>query len=104
MTYDQYWDGEPEMMIAYAKAYVNQQKEDWIRRDTDAWLEGQYVYTAVGTVMANAFSKIGSKKVEYPNKPLFGDVFDEEAKERKQKAELERLEMGFLFAAKRSIK
>lgn len=66
MSYEQFWDGLPEMTVMYRKAY-------YLRIDDDNrsnWLLGAYIYDAVGKVLANAFAKKGAKQQKYMDKPI----------------------------------
>ena len=63
MTYEQFWYGEADLVIFYRKAYE-------IKIDYDnqsMWLQGIYVYEAMGCALANAFSK---EKVSYRDHPI----------------------------------
>lgn len=81
MTYEQFWDESPYLAVAYRNAYR-------LRREAEneqAWLAGLYVYDAFAVCMANAFTKRGSKRYQYVEKPL--DIFpltEREAKRREQ--------------------
>ena len=83
MTYGEFWDGDPRLVVAYRKAYR-------LRREMDneqAWLEGLYIYVAFAVVLKNAFSKRGAKKENYLEKPI--DIFPltEEEKKRREAEE-----------------
>ena len=66
MTYEQYWEGDPWMVRAYAQSYLLKRKIE----NENAWILGAYIANAFGTVIANAF---GKKKANYLDKPL--DIF-----------------------------
>lgn len=53
-------------MMPYEKAL----EKEFEFEDEKAWMYGYYTYVAFGTVMSNAFSKKGSKSVEYPKEPM----------------------------------
>lgn len=55
MTYDQYWHDDPQIINAYIKA---QQIKD-SKRNQELWLQGLYIYNALGCVapMFNALAK-----------------------------------------------
>lgn len=81
MTYEQYWDMSPYLVIAYRKAYKLKREI----ANEQAWLQGLYVYDAFAVCMANAFAKRGAKKENYLEKPV--DIFpltDAEKKRREQ--------------------
>lgn len=52
------------------------------------WLQGVYIYDAVGTVVGNALSKKGAKKHEYVKEPIRITPLTEE--EKRIKAEKDR--------------
>ena len=87
MTEKQYWEGDPQLAVAYREAYRLQRK----LQNEQAWLQGLYMYDAFAVVLANAFSKRGSKKLNYFDKPL--DIFPLTEEERAQKVEEENRKM-----------
>lgn len=75
MTYEQFWDGDVEMAKAYREAYRIKKREE----NQQAWLQGAYVYHAIGALapVLKAFAKGSAKPyMEHP----FG--YEEEAKEQ----------------------
>ena len=66
MTYEQFWDGDPEMVKAYRKAYELRRKVENQR----AWLQGMYFYDAICRTapILRAFSK-AKKPQPYPTEP-----------------------------------
>lgn len=67
MTYDLYWHGEPNLVKAYREA--EEMRVD--RMNYEKWLQGLYVYQAVGALypVFNPFSK--QKKAEdYIKEPI----------------------------------
>ena len=52
--------------MAYREAHKIRQRQ----KNEFAWLQGLYVYSAVGAVMANALGKKGAKKAEYIKEPV----------------------------------
>ena len=56
MTYEQYWDMSPYLVIAYRRAYKLKREI----ANEQAWLQGLYVYDAFAVCMANAFAKRGA--------------------------------------------
>mgnify|MGYP003316312578 CR=1 FL=1 len=103
LTYDEYWAGEPEMMVPYAELYKQQIRTDFLEKDTLAWLIGSYVCTAIGMNFNAAFGKKGSQnKIKYPDKPMFIDEFDEKARQKKQEREVMRSYNNFLAAVQAS--
>lgn len=66
MTADEYWFGEPRLAEAYREA----QKLRDERRNQELWLQGLYIYDAVGVVVSNAFGGKNHKKQSYRVQPL----------------------------------
>lgn len=67
MTYEQYWEGDSDLVRFYRKAQE-------IRRDEmnrQAWLQGMYVYEAIADIapILHAFAKKGTKARKYSDKP-----------------------------------
>lgn len=83
MTYAEFWDGQPQLAVAYRKAYKLKREMD----NENAWLKGLYVYDAFCTCLANAFSKRGSKRYNYIEKPI--DLFPLDEKEKKKREQEE---------------
>ena len=65
MTYDQYWYGDPLMVRAFYKA--SQLELD--RINSQAWLNGLYVYRALVVSISNALSGGKGEALEYPSEP-----------------------------------
>ena len=79
MSYEQFWDGDVEMAKAYYKAY--QLKQD--HENEMAWLQGMYVYVAIGALAPSlkAFAKGRAQPyMKYP----FG--FEEKIKAQEEAA------------------
>lgn len=74
MTAEEFWHGDPNLVIAFRKA----DKLRWERFNTEAWLLGRYNYVAVATALNNGFSK---KKIDYPKQPA--DLFEKSEEEQK---------------------
>ncbi len=88
MGYDEFWDGKPDRAVAYREAYR-------LRREAEneqAWLQGLYVYDAFVVCLSNAFSKRGSNKQQYLERPI--DIFPptEKEKKRREKKEMEKMQ------------
>lgn len=86
MTYDQFWDGDVSAHKAYLKAEKLRVKD----MNRMLWLQGMYVYEAVGDLAPyfKAFSKARPKP--YPDKPY--DLFDEDRKRREEEEARKRYE------------
>lgn len=67
MTYEEYWEYDPYLINAYVRADELRQK----RKDQELWLQGLYVYHAVGNLapVLNGFSK-NPKPKKYPEFPF----------------------------------
>ena len=81
MSYAEFWDGDPHLTVVYRKAYRLKREIE----NEQAWLQGLYNYQGFCVCLANAFSKRGSKKNNYFEKPI--DIFpltEEEKKQREQ--------------------
>lgn len=98
MTYEQYWNSEPEIFLAYAKLYKRQTKADFAEQDTLAWMIGSYVDAAVGHIMSAAFGTKGKPKAKYPDQPVYITEIDENAKAKKREREARKFEANFLAA------
>ena len=87
MSYEQYWERSPYLVVAYRKAYR-------LRRETEneqAWLQGLYVFDAFAVVMANVFAKRGSKRQEYLERPI--DIYPLTEREKKRREAEENAKM-----------
>ena len=81
MTYDLYWNGDPQIAGAYRKA-------DKLRRqrvNEDQWWQGMYIYNALccAAPLFHDLAKKGTKAHPYPDAPY--------AIDRKQQAEQEQV-------------
>ena len=74
MTYEQFWYGEPRMVIFFRRA----DKMRMERFNSEAWLQGRYNYVAVSMALHNGFSK---SKRDYPKEPF--NLFDKEEEEKR---------------------
>lgn len=72
VTWNEFMNGTPNEMKAYDKAYKLKRQQE----DEQAWIQGQYIMSAFGVVLSNAFSKSSSAK--YVEEPLLRHLFDEE--------------------------
>lgn len=94
MTYEQFWDGDPNLVKAYRAADHIRRR----RRNEELWLEGIYMVEALSSTVGNMFSK--GAKHQYPNEP-FPITLEEqqERKEREQRARMERIKAAFTAKA-----
>lgn len=98
MSYHEYWYGDPDAFAAYARLYRKRSKEEFMERDTMAWLIGSYVDAAVGHVISSAFGESGKPKASYPEQPVYLVEVDEAAKKRKLEHEVRKQEANLLTA------
>ena len=88
MTCQQFWEDEPSLAADYREAHKIMQK----RQNLNAWLQGLYVYNAIGSFVEilPAFPKNGAKVQPYMAEPIA--MTDEEVKEREERKQRERME------------
>ena len=84
MSYAEYWEGDPKLTQYYRKAYHIKQEEI----NTNAWLQGLYVYDAISTAIHNAmrgFSKQKPPVKDYAKQPYdFNNKVKSEAEKAKE--------------------
>lgn len=97
MTYEQFWEQSPYLVIAYRKAYKLKREI----ANEQAWLQGLYVYDAFAVCMANAFAKRGAKKENYLEKPV--DIFPltDAEKERREQEERDKMQQAMEAIARK---
>ena len=83
MSAYEYWEGDPYLATAYRDADMRKRE----RENTFLWLQGRYVYDAFAAVIHNAFSKKGTKSIEYTKEPYRITPLTEEEKEQAAKRE-----------------
>ena len=88
MTYEQFWEGQPSLAADYRKADEMKRK----RQNLEAWLQGFYVYNAIGAFaeILPAFPKKGAKIHPYMEEPIA--ITEEEAVERAERKQREKME------------
>lgn len=77
MSYDEYWYGDPNLVISYFEAHKYRQKAINER----LWLQGLYFGHAVASVL-------NGRKSKYPEKPL--DIYPKTIEEKRAEAEEQR--------------
>lgn len=84
VSYDEYWYGDYTCLKYYRQAEEYRQERD----NEAAWLQGLYVYKAVGCLapILHAFAKRGTKPEKYPEEP-----FAVTARQRRLKDEKDQL-------------
>lgn len=67
MSYQDFWDGDPDMV----RFYRDKHRHEMERRNTELWLQGAYVYEAILSAMP-AFNFFGKKRkpVPYRDEPM----------------------------------
>ena len=67
MTYDEFWNSEPDRVKYYREAEEIRQK----KRDYDLWLQGRYFYDALCAVspILHAFAKGGTQAEPFNEEP-----------------------------------
>lgn len=91
MTHDQYWYGDPWLVVTYKKAHTMKVEQ----RNQELWLQGAYFFNAISTAFNN-FGQSLSKKNRKPQgkylekpiriTPLTEDEKTLKAKQERQKA------------------
>lgn len=72
MTYEQFWYGDVTMTKDYLKAYKIKAKRENEIEQWNIWKQGMYIYEALCDVspILHAFSKKGTKPLQYRSKPM----------------------------------
>jgi hypothetical protein len=94
MSYDQFWYGSPEMVIAYRRADEIRKR----RMNEELWLNGIYTAEALASTVGNMFAK--GSKYQYPAEPkpiTMAEV--EERRERDERARIEAIKARFTARA-----
>ena len=81
MTYEQFWFGDPNMVVAYREAHLLKRK----MRNEELWINGLYNYNGFGAVVSTAF---GKHREEYVKKPF--DIFPKTETEKQLEIREER--------------
>ena len=98
MTYEQFWEGQPSLVVFYRQADEMRRK----RRNQEMWLQGRYIYNAIGSFaeILPAFPKKGAKVQPYIEEPFpitLSEVMERE--ERKQREKMERIKQRMISRA-----
>ena len=97
MSAAEFWDGDPGLAAAYHRANLLTIE----RKSEEMWLQGVYIYHAVGVVVGNTLRKKGAKKLEYFKEPIRLLPMTEEEKEEKAKAERRKVIEYFNYLQKK---
>lgn len=84
MTYEQFWNDEPDLVIYYREAYKIQES----RINSHAWIQGNYIREALHEVVSKYIT--GKTSTTYPNQPYA--ITKEEQKKRDDEERNQRLE------------
>ena len=98
MTYEQFWEGQPSLVVFYRQADEMSRR----RRNQEMWLQGRYIYNAIGSFaeILPAFPKKGAKVQPYIEEPFPITLAEAtEREERKQKEKMERIKQRMLSRA-----
>ncbi len=76
MTWEQYWHGDPWMVVYYSQAHDLAIQQ----RNEELWLQGLYNHDAFAVVLANAFAEKGRAPKKYLEQPL--DIFPKTEEQR----------------------
>ena len=79
MSYEQFWDESPYLVLTYRKAFR-------IRKELEnemAWVQGLYIYDAIAVCLHNVLRKRGQKCDNYIEKPI--DIFPLTPTEKKRR-------------------
>lgn len=98
MTYEQFWEGNPQMVKYYREA-----EELKVRRQNQQlWLQGYYVYNAIGAFVEilPAFPKKGAKVQPYLQEPLsLTEAERRQKEEERMKQKMERIKERMMARA-----
>lgn len=72
MSFDEYWYGDAYLVKFYRDAYKLKRRYD----DVFMWKQGMYIYEALCDVspILHAFSKKGTKPLQYRSKPMSEEI------------------------------
>lgn len=89
MSYDEFWRGDPTLVIPYRQAFIERRK----RENHDLWMQGRYVYDALCAVYP--LFRFSFKGGEIRPEPYTKEPYPttkKEAEERKERDAKERYE------------
>ena len=96
MTYEQYWYDDPKLLNRYIKA--DEYKR--VRRNQEMWLQGLYIYTAIGDLVPviNPLSK-DHKPKPYLKQPI---PVSQEELEQQENEKLEKMKTYMMSLANKN--
>ena len=85
MSYDEFWYGDAYLTQFYRDSYKIKVRQ----MDERMWMQGMYIYEALCDVspILHAFSKKGTKPLQYPTKPYLAENSQLQTKEEKEQEE-----------------
>ena len=89
MTYEQYWDGDVEMVIGYRKAL--DRRREW--QNQMLWLQGRYVYEALHAIMPALSIKTKEQIKPYIEEPF--PITAKAVREKRERDERKKFEDNF---------
>ena len=96
MSYDEYWYGDAYLTMFYRDSYKLKMRYD----DVFMWKQGMYIYEALCDVspILHAFSKKGTKPLQYRTKPMSEEIKSIKTEYEKEKQiENERMKARIFF-------
>ena len=84
MSYDEYWHGDPWLVVPYREAYLLRQR----KRNEEMWIQGLYFCKAVSVAIHNNFDK---SSIDYFKAPL--DLYPKTYAEEQEEIRQERLKV-----------
>lgn len=98
MSFEEFWYKDPHII----KYYLNAEKERVRKRNEEMWLQGFYIYQAIGAFseILPAFPKKGAKIRPYLQEPVSISEAEQQARaERKEAERIERIKQKMLARA-----
>lgn len=96
MSYDDYWYGDAYLVDFYRDAYKLKIRYD----DVFMWKQGMYIYEALCDVspILHAFSKKGTKPLQYRTRPMMDELEElKTEKDKEKEIEMEQLKARIFF-------
>lgn len=84
MTYEQYWEHEPYLVVYYRKAHKLKNSQ----KNQEMWLQGYYNHEAFSTAIYNSFKKKNDEAITYMKEPVAltqTEIEEREKRDRKRK-------------------
>lgn len=103
MSWNDYWEGDPDMIVAFRKAFRLREKRAAERRNTELWLQGMYFYEALIDV-SPLFRDLlkNPKAIPYLKEPHPLDKAEKEMREKRDNEERDKdIQAKFKAWAKR---